>query len=65
MTVANLSAARGYRVVYRAGMANYCPGCSHAHWYVGRRSAECAFCTTVLPLSEHQAEQPELYALAS
>lgn len=44
------TAARGYHVVYREHEANYCPGCGRAHWYVGRTMAECAFCSTALPL---------------
>jgi len=39
---------RGYVIQYRPGIA--CPGCGRSHWYVGRGLAECAFCTTALPL---------------
>lgn len=56
-------AARGYRVLYRTGIVNYCPGCGHANWYVGRAVAECAFCTTVLPLGEGWSARSG-YALA-
>ena len=45
-------ARRGYHVVYRESEANHCPGCGRSHWYVGRLSAECAFCGTALPLAE-------------
>ena len=41
---------RGYHIVYRDHETNYCPGCGRTHWYVGRLMAECAFCTTALPL---------------
>ena len=41
---------RGYHIVYREAQVNHCPGCGHTHWYVGRTMAECAFCTTALPL---------------
>jgi hypothetical protein len=41
---------RGYHIVYREHETNYCPGCGHTHWYIGRLMAECAFCTTALPL---------------
>jgi hypothetical protein len=41
---------RGYNVVYRTGEVNHCPGCGRTHWYIGRVMAECAFCTTALPL---------------
>ncbi|HWT12263.1 MAG TPA: hypothetical protein VN231_05890 [Allosphingosinicella sp.] len=45
-------ANRGYVLVYRRGEVNHCPGCGRAHWHLGRRSAECAFCATALPF-EH------------
>lgn len=45
-------ARRGYVAVYREDAVNRCPGCARAHWYVGRVSAECAFCGTALPLRE-------------
>lgn len=41
---------RGLSVLYREGQTNYCPGCGRTHWHVGRVSAECAFCSTALPL---------------
>ena len=43
---------RGYHIVYRDHEVNYCPGCGRTHWIIGRVSAECAFCTTALPLAE-------------
>ena len=43
---------RGYCVVYRENQVNHCPGCGRTHWYVGRVSAECGFCSTALPLAE-------------
>jgi hypothetical protein len=45
-------AARGYHVVYREHVVNYCPGCGRTQWLIGRVSAECAFCSTALPLAE-------------
>jgi hypothetical protein len=42
--------ARGYVVSY-AGASTACPGCGRTHWIVGRVSAECAFCSTALPLA--------------
>lgn len=45
-------ATRGYFLSYHYGEVNYCPGCGHAHWYIGRRTAECAFCETVIPLPD-------------
>ena len=45
-------AARGYHAVYHDGEVNHCPGCGRTHWIIGRLSAECAFCTTALPLKE-------------
>lgn len=43
---------QGYRLVYRPSKVNCCPGCGHTNWYVGRTSAECAFCATALPLQQ-------------
>ena len=45
-------AGRGYHAVYRENEVNHCPGCGRTHWMIGRMSAECAFCTTALPLAE-------------
>jgi hypothetical protein len=42
---------RGYHIVYREQETNYCPGCGRTHWYIGRVSAECGFCSTALPLA--------------
>lgn len=50
--VAHRTAQRGYHALYRAGEVNRCPGCGRSHWLVGRLLAECAFCTTALPLVE-------------
>ena len=44
--------SRGYHAVYHDGEVNHCPGCGRTHWLIGRVSAECAFCTTALPLAE-------------
>ncbi len=42
---------RGYAVgVYREGQRNDCPGCGRCHWTIGRVTAECAFCSTAMPL---------------
>ena len=43
---------RGYHIVYREQETNHCPGCGRTQWLIGRVSAECAFCTTALPLAE-------------
>ncbi|WP_265569362.1 hypothetical protein [Sphingomicrobium nitratireducens] len=45
-------AARGYHAVYREHEVNHCPGCGRTQWIIGRFSAECAFCSTALPLAE-------------
>ena len=50
--------ARGYHAVYRENEANHCPGCGRTHWYLGRLSAECAFCGTALPLQEAYRRGP-------
>ncbi len=52
ITIKNDPRARGYHVVYRPEEPNYCPGCGGSHWLVGRLLAECAFCSTALPLVE-------------
>jgi hypothetical protein len=44
--------ARGYHAVYRESEVNHCPGCGRTHWIIGRMLAECAFCSTALPLQE-------------
>jgi hypothetical protein len=44
--------ARGYQLLYRPGEINHCPGCGRTHWYVGRLSAECAFCSTAVALAD-------------
>ncbi len=43
-------AQRGNHVIYREHEVNHCPGCGRTHWHIGRVSAECAFCATVLSL---------------
>ena len=51
---------RGYHAVYRDNEINHCPGCGRTHWYLGRTLAECAFCSTALPLQDavHQGLTP-------
>ena len=41
----------GYSILYRKGQPNPCPGCGRSQWYVGRQSAECAFCGVALPFA--------------
>lgn len=43
-------ANRGYAPIYRNDEVNHCPGCGRSQWYVGRSTAECAYCATSLPL---------------
>lgn len=50
--------ARGYHAVYRHDETNHCPGCGRTHWLIGRVSAECAFCSTALPLMEAYRQGP-------
>ena len=45
-------ARRGYQPIYRLGEVNHCPACGRTHWFVGRLSAECAFCATALALAD-------------
>lgn len=35
---------------YRFGETNHCRGCGRSQWYIGRTTAECAFCSTAIPL---------------
>jgi len=44
-------APRGYAPVYHQHEVNRCPGCGRSHWWIGRQLAECAFCSTALPLA--------------
>lgn len=55
-------ASRGYCVVYRDNEVNHCPGCGRTHWYVGRVSAECGFCSTALPLAEASSSGSGTYS---
>ena len=53
-------AERGYRPLFRPQYSNACPGCGHSNWYVGRVSAECAFCATAMPIAEAHRVVPAL-----
>ena len=35
---------------YRPGHPSACPGCGKTNWFVGRSTAECAYCATALPI---------------
>jgi hypothetical protein len=50
-SLAHNPAKRGYCIVYREDVVNYCPGCGRTHWFVGRVSTECGFCATALPFA--------------
>lgn len=50
--------ARGYHAVYRENAVNHCPGCGRTHWLLGRMLAECAICSTALPLQEACRQGP-------
>lgn len=52
---------RGYHVMFHSGQKNICPGCGYSHWYVGRMTAECAFCTTALPIKAATACGPGVF----
>jgi hypothetical protein len=47
--------ARGYVVAYHVGDPPDCPGCGRSNWIVGRQLAECAFCSTALPIVSRAA----------
>ncbi len=56
---------RGYSVTYRVGQTTVpsCPGCGRTQWIIGRHSAECVFCSLVLPLADgpnQRAEAPTI-----
>ena len=51
MNAADPKAPGGYRPAFYPAGVNHCPCCARSHWHVGRRTAECAFCETVLPLA--------------
>jgi hypothetical protein len=42
--------ARGLHSIYREHETNHCPGCGRSQWHIGRITAECAFCSTAIPL---------------
>lgn len=58
LIAADRVAQRGYSVIYRHGYVNHCPGCGRSHWWVGRVSAECAFCDTAIPF-DRPREAPD------
>ena len=43
--------SRGFVFTYHSWETNRCPGCGKSHWFVGRMTAECAFCGTAVPLA--------------
>lgn len=51
---------RGYVPLFRPQYSNACPGCGHSNWYVGRVTAECAFCATAMPIAEPHRARPDL-----
>lgn len=52
-------ASRGYFAAYHEHEVNHCPGCGRTHWVIGRVSAECAFCSTALPLKSETARRSD------
>jgi hypothetical protein len=47
---------RGYRIAYQ-GAQTQCPSCHRSNWWVGKGSAQCAFCETVVPFLHPRQEQ--------
>lgn len=45
---------------YHKGETNHCPGCGRTHWFLGRATAECAFCATALPLADSRGRTPRI-----
>ncbi len=39
-------------ILYRPEVQNWCPGCGKSNWFVGRFSAECAFCATAIEIKQ-------------
>tara|TARA_B100001179_G_C18186236_1_gene230880 strand:- start:179 stop:400 length:222 start_codon:yes stop_codon:yes gene_type:complete len=42
---------RGFRATFHPGQQNRCPACNQRNWYIGRSTAECAFCETAVPIA--------------
>jgi hypothetical protein len=38
--------------IYRLHSISHCPGCGNSQWFVGRITAGCAVCNTVIPLAD-------------
>ena len=51
---------RGHAVMYRQQETNYCPGCGRTQWMIGRALAECAFCSTAVPLEASMIERSDV-----
>lgn len=47
---------RGTAQLFHDGETNRCPACGRSHWWMGRSTAECAFCAAAIPLA-HPAPQ--------
>ncbi len=56
----DLEPAFGYRITYRLGNTNFCPACSGTQWHIGRHTAECAYCSTALPLADFAERRPSI-----
>lgn len=50
---AMMSGRRSFGDVYPLNTSEVprCPGCFGQNWWIGRRSAECAFCSSALQLA--------------
>ena len=48
-------AAHRLKPVFTEGLGNACPCCNGRAWHVGRITAECAICETVLPVVKGSA----------
>lgn len=47
----------GYVLMYRPGHRNFCPACGQSHWYLGRHTAECAWCAAALSIAPPEREE--------
>lgn len=52
----------GYVLAYHGGATNHCPACAKSNWFVGRSTAECAFCGTALPIAPASGHEIRLAA---
>lgn len=50
---------------YHIGETNHCPGCGRSQWIIGRATAECAFCSSALPLTDSSGKTPRIISFGN